>query len=361
MRSLGVISLLFSLCACAFSVADSWLQPEWIEDLKNININEDPRPHSPILLKDEDIHSPNYNGNNIILSVTKETEEDVTDVYSIEDYEQENAEDEKAEQDDIPIIISSEPVQKEVVAILPSSSESSEKPKTNQSEVPLHTIEPISLAEVLKRLDKMTIQIRTQETIINELSKNNKNLKDKFDQIDKKTKVNNVIFMNIRESKNENYKSLLQKVVQILNRIMRLRVGTNNIVMASRFNCKDTDRSRPVVVTFSNFETKLRVLAAKNKLKKSNFHILDDYSDVINHSRTLLLPFLHEKRRQGHRVSMVQDRLIVNGVKKSLGDLRQESRRKVQEKVSKPNGLEDKNVKDKLKVEKKVNGTRDEQ
>lgn len=360
MRSLGIISLLFSLCACAFSVADSWLQPEWIEDLKNININEDPRPHSPILLKDEDIHSPNYNGNNIILSVTKETEEDVTDVYSIEDYEQENAEDEKAEQDDIPIIISSEPVQ-EVVAILPSSSESSEKSKTNQSEVLLHTIEPISLAEVLKRLDKMTIQIRTQETIINELSKNKKNLKDKFDQIDKKTKVNNVIFMNIRESKNENYKSLLQKVVQILNRIMRLRVGTNNIVMASRFNCKDTDRPRPVVVTFSNFETKLRVLAAKNKLKKSNFHILDDYSDVINHSRTLLLPFLYEKRRQGHRVSMVQDRLIVNGVKKSLGDLRQESRRKVQEKVSKPNGLEDKNVTDKLKVEKKVNGTRDEQ
>lgn len=358
MRSLGVISLLFSLCACAFSVADSWLQPEWIEDLKNININEDPRPHSPILLKDEDIHSPNYNGNNIILSVTKETEEDITDVYSIEDNEQENAEDEKAEQDDIPIIISSEPVQEEVVAILPSSSESSEKPKTNQSEVLLHTIEP---AEILKRLDKMTIQIRTQETIINELSKNNKDLKDKVDQIDKKTKVNNVIFMNIRESKNENYKSLLQKVVQILNRIMRLRVGTHDIVMASRLNCKDTDRSRPVVVTFSNFETKLRVLAAKNKLKKSNFHILDDYSDVINQSRTLLLPFLYEKRRQGHRVSMVQDRLIVNGVKRSLGDLRQESRRKVQEKNSKPNGLEDKNVKDKLKVEKKVNGTRDEQ
>lgn len=357
MRSLGVISLLCSLCACAFSVTDSWLQPEWIEDLKNIN--EDSQPQSPILLKNEDIHSPNYNGNNIILSVTRESEEDVTDVYSIEDNEHETAEDEKAEQDDIPIIISTEPVQEEVVAILHSSFESSEKQKTNNSEVLRHTLEPISLAEVLKRLDKMTTQIRTQETIINELSKNNKNLKDKFDQIDQKTKVNNVIFMNIREAKNENYKSLLQKVIQVLNRIMRLRVSTNNIVMASRINCKDTDHVRPVVVTFTNFETKLRVLAARNKLKKSNFDIFDDYSDAINQRRVLLLPFLHEKRRQGQRVSIVQDRLIVNGVKKSLGDLRQESRRKIQEEDSKE--FEDKHLKDKLTEEKKENGARDEQ
>lgn len=357
MRSLGVISLLCSLCACAFSVTDSWLQPEWIEDLKNIN--EDSQPQSPILLKNEDIHSPNYNGNNIILSVTRESEEDVTDVYSIEDNEHETAEDEKAEQDDIPIIISTEPVQEEVVAILHSSFESSEKQKTNNSEVLRHTLEPISLAEVLKRLDKMTTQIRTQETIINELSKNNKNLKDKFDQIDQKTKVNNVIFMNIREAKNENYKSLLQKVIQVLNRIMRLRVSTNNIVMAIRINCKDTDHVRPVVVTFTNFETKLRVLAARNKLKKSNFDIFDDYSDAINQRRVLLLPFLHEKRRQGQRVSIVQDRLIVNGVEKSLGDLRQESRRKIQEKDSKE--FEDKHLKDKLKEEKKENGARDEQ
>lgn len=357
MRSLGVISLLFSLCACAFSVTDSWLQPEWIEDLKNIN--EDSQPQSPILLKNEDIHSPNYNGNNIILSVTRESEEDVTDVYSIEDNEHETAEDEKAEQDDIPIIISTEPVQEEVVAILHSPFESSEKQKTNHSEILRHTLEPLSLAEVLKRLDKMTTQIRTQETIINELSKNNENLKDKFDQIDQKTKVNNVIFMNIREAKNENYKSLLQKVIQVLNRIMRLRVSTNNIVMASRINCKDTDHVRPVVVTFTNFETKLRVLAARNKLKKSNFDIFDDYSDAINQRRVLLLPFLHEKRRQGQRVSIVQDRLIVNGVKKSLGDLLQESRRKIQEKDSKE--FEDKHLKDKLKEEKKENGARDEQ
>lgn len=349
MRSFGVISLLYGVCVCAYSVAGLWLQPEWIEDLKNNNNNEDSQPHSPMLLKDEDIHSPSSKGNNIILSVTRESEEDVTDVYSIEDNEHETVEDEKAEQDDIPIIISSEPVQEEVVEILPSSSESSDKQKTNHSQVLLHPLEPISSAEVLKKLDQMMTQIRTQETIINELSKNNKNLKDKFDQIDKKTKVNNIIFMNIRESKHENYKSLLQKVIQILNRIMKLRLNTDNIAMASRINCRDIHRFRPVVVTFTNFETKLRVLAARNKLRKSNFDILDDYGDFMNERRGLLLPFLYEKRRQGHKVLMVQDRLIVNGVKKSLSDLRQESRKIIQEKDSKPKIFEDKNVQDKLK------------
>lgn len=361
MRSFSVIGLLFSLCACAFSVADSWLQPEWIEDLKNINNNEGSQHQSLISLNKEAVHSPNLNGNNIILSVTRESEEDVTDVYSIEDGEHETAEDEKTEQDDIPIIISSEPVQEEVVAIVPNLSESSEKQKTNNSEILMHTLEPVSSAEVLKRLDKMTTQIKAQETIINELSKNNKNLKDKFDQIDQKTKVNNVIFMNIRESKHENYKSLVQKVIQILNRIMRLRVSTDSIVMASRINGRDTDQFRPVVVTFTNFLTKLRILAARNKLKKSKFDILDDYSDFINQRRRLLLPFLYEKRRQGHKVSMVQDRLIVNGVKKSLSDLHQESRRKIQEKDSKSKGFEDTNFQVRLKVEKKENGAGDEQ
>lgn len=178
-----------------------------------------------------------------------------------------------------------------------------------------------------EKVDNLMSEVKSQQDIIKVLETANSKMTEKVDQIEQQIKANNLIFLNVRENKNESHKTTLQKVLQVVNRMMKIRLNANDISLALRVESENFNKTRPIVVKFNKFSDKMKVLAGKAKLKKSTVDITSDYSELVNLRRKELLPFLLEKRRQGHNAFLLYDKLLVDGVKLTLEELKEESRR----------------------------------
>lgn len=175
--------------------------------------------------------------------------------------------------------------------------------------------------------------LKDQDIRIKELEEFNKILLDKIDQVEQQVKVNNVIFRNVEESKNENHYISLKKVLHVLNKVMKVRTKAEEISVALRVDGDNATEIRPIVVRFTNFATKMKILAARKKLKNTKVEISADYSELVNLKRKELLPFLQEKRAQGHNAFIYYDKMMVDGVRVSLEDLKAERKNEEEEKT----------------------------
>lgn len=163
---------------------------------------------------------------------------------------------------------------------------------------------------------------------IKELEDVNRLLLDKIDEIEQQTKMNNLIFFNVEDNENENERSSLRKVMHIINTIMNVKTSSENISVALRMdNVKSSAESRPILVRFTNFATKDRVLAARYRLRGTIIEVRADYTDRINQRRKELLPYLLVKRSLGHEAFILYDKLLVDCAKVTLEELREERRR----------------------------------
>lgn len=147
---------------------------------------------------------------------------------------------------------------------------------------------------------------------------------------------NVLVFMNVPEYKNKDYFEMLRPVVlRTLNQVKELFIDFEDIADVRRDDSEDVLRSldeadedndllrnrsslssRPLVVTFVNYLTKRRVLDAKADLEYANlyanFRVSDVYGEFINQRRKALRPFVAERRRQGLRADLEDDRLVLN-------------------------------------------------
>lgn len=169
---------------------------------------------------------------------------------------------------------------------------------------------------------------KDQNKRIKELEDVNRKLLDKIDEIEQQTKINNLIFLNVEDNNNENERSSLRKVMHIINTVMNVKTSSENISVASRMdNVKSSAGSRPILVRFTNFATKDRVLAARYRLRGTIIEVRADYTDRIIQRRKELLPYVLVKRSLGHEAFILYDKLLVDCVKVSLEELREERRR----------------------------------
>lgn len=169
---------------------------------------------------------------------------------------------------------------------------------------------------------------KDQNKRIKELEDVNRKLLEKIDEIEQQTKINNLIFLNVEDNKNENERSSLRKVMHIINTVMNVKISSENISVASRMdNVKSSAGSRPILVRFTNFATKDRVLAARYRLRGTIIEVRADYTDRIIQRRKELLPYVLVKRSLGHEAFILYDKLLVDCVKVSLEELREERRR----------------------------------
>lgn len=185
----------------------------------------------------------------------------------------------------------------------------------------------INLVLAAKASDGVLDKLKDQDSKIKRLEELNRKLVLQIDRVEQETKVNNVIFSNIEESKLESPKLSMKKVLHTLNQHMRVRTRPGDISIALRMeSSSNATEVRPIVVRFNSFEHKMRVLEGEKKLRNSKIKISADYSELVKRRRDELLPFLLEKRALGHDTFIYYDKLMVDGVKFSLEDLQAEKR-----------------------------------
>lgn len=174
--------------------------------------------------------------------------------------------------------------------------------------------------------DGVLDKLKEQDSKIKRLEELNRKLVFQIDRVEQETRVNNVIFRNIIETKLESPILSMSKVLHFLNNKLRVRTKSGDISMALRVDTKNATEVRPIIVRFNSFEHKLRVLEAGKKLINSEVKISADYSELVKQRREKLLPFLLEKKALDPHTFIYYDKLMVNGVKFSLEDLQEEKR-----------------------------------
>ncbi|KAK7095597.1 hypothetical protein V1264_004987 [Littorina saxatilis] len=143
------------------------------------------------------------------------------------------------------------------------------------------------------------------------LWKNIEMLETKVDDLECRSKRNNLLFYGMDREENETNERCEQRLQDLFTD--KLELAEN--VEFDRVHRISSKPNSPLIARCVFYKDKVKVLKAKRKLKGSNIFIGEDFSKTVRDIRKNLTQFMKEKRNGGHKVSVVFDHLIIDGEK----------------------------------------------
>ncbi|KAL8557920.1 hypothetical protein ACOMHN_065440 [Nucella lapillus] len=190
-----------------------------------------------------------------------------------------------------------------------------------------------SIAEVIKMLTAMDKKIGNLQATMDEqmdafrnemtgMLKENHELKEKIDRLDDKmddlegrSRRNNLIFHGIPSP--EGQTELWSDCEKAVRKVLREEMGVAEDVELERAHrLRGGGKSpRPIIACFSKFKDKERVLANRKMLreKKSSIFVNEDFTPRVRDRRRLLLPFLKQAKAEQKRAFLRFDTLVIEG------------------------------------------------
>ena len=167
----------------------------------------------------------------------------------------------------------------------------------------------------------MTLNIDRQfDQLKNELCdlrEENEYMKKKIDQLENNSRRENLVFFGIPEKKPggfETWENCENLVRDILKNRLSIDEETIGIDRAHRLNTRL--KPRPILVKFSNFKDKTRILATFRdceKVQEFYFRVSEDFSARVRRARRSLTPLLVSARKKRKHVNMKYDKLFMDG------------------------------------------------
>lgn len=143
------------------------------------------------------------------------------------------------------------------------------------------------------------------------MSKDIRTLSKKIDDMENRSRINNVIIYGLEERLNENSTNLEQAVVKGVFKD-KLGVETRSVERVHRIGKKRPNSTRPVIIRFYNFTEKMTILRNCKKLKNSSISISEDFSASVREVRSKLWQSSKAERNAGDKVTLLYDKLKVN-------------------------------------------------
>ena len=148
-------------------------------------------------------------------------------------------------------------------------------------------------------------QGQVDELIKNELNlkgikSNIEHLEDKIDDLENRSRRNNLYFEGIEESTNETWQDTENKVKYLISSHMPEVGGDIVIERAHHVGRRSSAESKPrkIVACFLNYKDCESVLKVKKKLRGTNVFVNEDYSDRVIKKHMDLMRDLKEARRK---------------------------------------------------------------
>lgn len=199
-----------------------------------------------------------------------------------------------------------------------------------------------NLTERIQVIENNTENNKSAITIVNdELSKYKKNhdelqkrvmalehesqkLSSVIEKQDEQARRQNVMFFGVKEDDRETWditeekiRDLLENTVQIPNAKSKNEL---QIERAQRVGQRDRNRTRPVLVRFSQERQRSTVLEqARQKLKDTDIRVGEDLSKRVRDIRRKLYPKMMEARSDGKHAVIRYDKLYIDDVIYTLG------------------------------------------
>lgn len=111
------------------------------------------------------------------------------------------------------------------------------------------------------------------------------------DDLENRSRRNNLIFYGINEDANETWAISEAKVAKTCDNLLGLKLEDTHIERAHRLGRFNAGRCRPIIVNFSSFKTKQGILSQGLRFKDSGISIREDFSESVRQDRRKLLEY----------------------------------------------------------------------
>ena len=137
------------------------------------------------------------------------------------------------------------------------------------------------------------------------------NFEDKLDDLEGRSRRNNLIFNGIGQADDETQEQCENTLRETISK--KLNIDTTDISFDRVHRLRSKVKPNPVIARFTFYKDSRRVLGARSKLRGSNIYINEDFTPRVRNIRKKLEPYLKKFRDEKKRVSMVFDHLFVDG------------------------------------------------
>lgn len=141
----------------------------------------------------------------------------------------------------------------------------------------------------LKELDGLYKGFSEAQKSIDELTSRNNFLQSRLDELEDRSRRNNLIFHGIPDLK-ETWQQTESKLINILN-TSEYPLLSGDIERAHRLGTYSPNKCRPVIAKFTNYKTREKIFSMRNRLKESNISITEDFSTNTRTARKKLIDF----------------------------------------------------------------------
>lgn len=175
------------------------------------------------------------------------------------------------------------------------------------------------------RVTNVESELAKANSQIQELQRYSGFLENKLDDLENRSRRQNLVIHGLEEDENENWETTREKVKKLLQTRLEIQIEDNIIQRAHRTGKKIPGKSRPIVCKFLCDIKKEETLRASKKLRGSSLFISQDYPYTVRNERRKLQNYMHEARVNGKYAYLSFRYLFIDGRKYSLYDIESDS------------------------------------
>lgn len=139
--------------------------------------------------------------------------------------------------------------------------------------------------------------------------------KTRLNTFEREAKKNNVILYGLKEDDYEDYDLAETLVLKLMTDQLKINITENNIDYVKRLG-KKSGNARPMLIKFTNFRYKLRVLKLHRKLRELGLSVAEDFTKEQLKIRKSLIAKMQEARQLGKYAVIRGTKLIIEEWKK---------------------------------------------
>lgn len=170
-----------------------------------------------------------------------------------------------------------------------------------------------SMGEIKKSQTSLKGDVEETVKEIRELKLANKQLDGQITDMQARRMRDNLLFFGLAEyrgSGNENCVNLINEFREAELNIVGIK---DNIERAHRIGRFQYNKTRPIVVKFSNFRVRESVRTSGYKLKNKQYNIREQFPKEIVEKRKALMPILRKALEENRRAVLKYDKLFIDG------------------------------------------------
>lgn len=166
-----------------------------------------------------------------------------------------------------------------------------------------------TLETVVETLQSSAPPTDIPEIVATAVSAEHSELRSRLDDLEDRSRRDNLLFYGVDDNASETWAETENLVLDLIKNHLKLDISHEAIVRSHRLGSFVVGKIRPIIVKFSSFKTREKILSLKGLLKPANVSLGEDFCRSTRQSRKKLLEFA---KASGQQFSLRSNKLVLN-------------------------------------------------